>query len=66
MIRYTVVIFSNNFSNFRSMSRVVSKSLSLLQSGRRSIHVSAVSAAKQTMPDPIEHATGIVIRESWL
>ena len=36
----------------------MSKSLSLLQSGRRSIHVSAVSAAKQTMPDPIEHATG--------
>ncbi|XP_023326411.1 cytochrome c oxidase subunit 5B, mitochondrial [Eurytemora carolleeae] len=41
------------------MSRVVSKSLSLLQSGRRSLHVSAVSAAKQTMPDPIEHATGL-------
>merc|ERR1712198_621278 len=37
---------------------VVSRSISLVQTGRRGLHLSAV-AAKKAMPDPIDHATGL-------
>jgi len=41
------------------MSGALTKTVSLVQSGRRCFSVTAAAAKKQTMPDPIDHATGL-------